>query len=408
MARRELRHQLRHHLAGPLRALNQSILFVDGDRRQRRRARKRVAAVREAARKHLVVEEIRDLPPNPDGAERDIRARNPLRHRHDVGNDLPVIDGEPLARSSKAGHHFVGNHHDAVLVAERAHTLHVAIRWNEDAVGARHRFDDDRRNRLRPFEHDQLVEIPHRDRRGILLAINAVIPVGEMNHAGQRRLAPAARLAGGRHRSGSRAVIRPVSRQNLVAPRVGTRDLERVLVGLRAPIGKEEGVDIARGDLGKLCAQLRARLGRHAARHHVAELRGLCLDGLDHPRIAVADVHRHQLAVEVDVALPVRRVEVDAFRSIDGKRIDGALYRPFGDRVLLRERNHLFARHLRSGGSAFGGTRPTYGCCAHRDALLMNDPDPARPTNLPPSITTRPREMTVSVAPTTSRPSYGL
>src|SRR5262245_36364742 len=44
----------------------------------------------------------------------------------------------------------------------------------------------------------------------------------------------------------------------------------------------------------------------------------------------------------------------------------------------------------------------------HREARLMNDPEPARPTNLPPSMMTRPREMTVSVTPTTSRPSYGL
>ena len=36
---------------------------------------------------------------------------------------------------------------------------------------------------------------------------------------------------------------------------------------------------------------------------------------------------------------------------------------------------------------------------------LRNDPAPARPMNRPPSTITRPREMTVSVAPVTSRPS---
>ena len=39
---------------------------------------------------------------------------------------------------------------------------------------------------------------------------------------------------------------------------------------------------------------------------------------------------------------------------------------------------------------------------------LRNDPPPLRPTNSPFSITTRPRDSTVSVAPVTWRPSYGL
>src|SRR5262249_19789401 len=43
-----------------------------------------------------------------------------------------------------------------------------------------------------------------------------------------------------------------------------------------------------------------------------------------------------------------------------------------------------------------------------RGARFRNVPAPARPTNLPSSITRRPRDSTVSVAPVTCRPSYGL
>src|SRR5262245_50608835 len=43
-----------------------------------------------------------------------------------------------------------------------------------------------------------------------------------------------------------------------------------------------------------------------------------------------------------------------------------------------------------------------------RVARFRNDPLPARPTNLPFSMTRRPRDRTVSVAPVTWRPSYGL
>src|SRR5258705_3905082 len=175
-----------------------------------------------------------------------------------------------------------------------------------------------------------------------------------MDHAGQRRLRPAARLAGGGHGGGRGAVIRTVAREDLVAPRVGTSDLERVLDGFRAAVGEEEHVDVAGRDLGELRPQPRAWFGRHEARRHVAELLGLLLQRLDDAAIAVADVHRHQLAVEVDVALAFGRVEIDAFGAIDDEGVDVPLYRPFGDRVLLRERGNLGARQLCLGGSAYG------------------------------------------------------
>ena len=43
-----------------------------------------------------------------------------------------------------------------------------------------------------------------------------------------------------------------------------------------------------------------------------------------------------------------------------------------------------------------------------RVARFRKDPAPARPTNVPFSMTTLPRDSTVSVAPVTLRPSYGL
>ena len=67
--------------------------------------------------------------------------------------------GEPLAGAAEARHHLVGDHQDAVLVAERAHALQVAVGRNEDAVGAGHRLEDERRDRLRPFELDDLLEV---------------------------------------------------------------------------------------------------------------------------------------------------------------------------------------------------------------------------------------------------------
>jgi hypothetical protein len=105
--------------------------------------------------------------------------------------------------------------------------------------------------------------------------------------------------------------------------------LNAFLNRFRTAIGEEEDVDIARRELCQLRAKPCTRLGRHAAWRHVTELRGLLLNGFDHAWIAVADVHRHQLTVEVDVSLSFGRVEVNAFRTLDRNRIDGALRRPF-------------------------------------------------------------------------------
>src|SRR6185436_20652554 len=97
-------------------------------------------------------------------------------------------------------------------------------------------------------------------------------------------------------------------------------NLERVLDRFRASVGEEEDVDIAWRELRELRSEAGTRLGRHPARRDVAELRGLLLNGFDHARIAVADVHRHQLTVEVDVPLSFGRIEVNAFSALDRNR----------------------------------------------------------------------------------------
>jgi hypothetical protein len=47
-----------------------------------------------------------------------------------------VVDGEPLAAAPEPGHDLVGDPHDPVLVADLANPGEVAVRRNEDAVGA--------------------------------------------------------------------------------------------------------------------------------------------------------------------------------------------------------------------------------------------------------------------------------
>ena len=59
----------------------------------------------------------------------------------------------------------------------------------------------------------------------------------------------------------------------------------------------------------------------------------------------MSDVDRHELAVEVDEALPFRRVEVNPFGAGDRNGIDLRLRGPFVERVFAGEIDDLLAGH---------------------------------------------------------------
>ena len=108
-----------------------------------------------------------------------------------------MIDGEPFAGAAEAGHDFVGDHQDAVLVAELAHALHVAVGRNEDAVGADDRLKDERGDGVRAFELDGLFDHGERGFGGLPSALDAVIRIEHADDARNARLGgPAARIAG--------------------------------------------------------------------------------------------------------------------------------------------------------------------------------------------------------------------
>ena len=103
-------------------------------------------------------------------------------------------------------------------------------------------------------------------------------------------------------------------------------------------------MQIARCQRGQLLTEARTTLVCHE-RIGVGQLLGLRGDGVDDALVAMADVHRHQLAVPVEVALAVRRVEVRALGGLDRDGVDGVLGHPLEHGVLLRERHDLFSTH---------------------------------------------------------------
>src|SRR5262245_40551726 len=131
----------RAHLRG---VLDDALLLERLDRGDRGRARERMAGVGEAAGEVLVARPVRDRLADDHRAEWDVARVDPLRDAEDVGDDVPVLDAEPLARPAEAGHHLVGDQEDSVLVAHLADRLEVAVGRDDDAVRPGDGLEDDR------------------------------------------------------------------------------------------------------------------------------------------------------------------------------------------------------------------------------------------------------------------------
>ena len=143
-------------------------------------------------------------------------------------------------------------------------------------------------------------------------AVEVRTPVAD--DARHPRLArPAPRFAGERDRARGRAVVAAVRGQHLVPPGVQARHAHRVLVRLRAAVGEEHDVEIARRALGDQARRLAAHVDRERGRHR-AELGRLLLDRGDEPRVLVADVDVDELRAEIEVAVAVVVPEVRALR----------------------------------------------------------------------------------------------
>ena len=155
-----------------------------------------------------------------------------------------------------------------------------------------------------------------------------MIRVEDVHDAADRTLVrPPARIACGLHGRTRRAVVRAIAGEDLRPPRHGSRDLDRVLVGVGARQCEEDLVDIPGQERSKLRAQPRPRLMRHE-RADVGQLFRLALDRLDDPAVAVPGVDAHQLAVEVHEPPAVGGVEVDALGARHGQRLQPRLCHP--------------------------------------------------------------------------------
>src|SRR4030042_6860138 len=103
----------------------------------------RVGSVGETALVDGVVVGSSNFWAHGDCAEGCIGGSKAFRHGHQVGDNIPMIDGKPFAGTSETAHDLVGNHENLVFVAEGPHTGQVALRRNDNPVGTGDAFHQD-------------------------------------------------------------------------------------------------------------------------------------------------------------------------------------------------------------------------------------------------------------------------
>ena len=217
--------------------------------------------IREPAGEELVAHPVGDMRPEDHRAERDVARVDPLRHRDDVRDDVPVLAREPAAGPAEARHHLVEDEQDPVAVAHLADRLEVAVRRRDDAVRPGHGLQEHRGDGLRPLVLEDLLEVrrARADRARIGMPGGAAVRVrvehaDDAGHPGLVR--PPPRVAGQRDSAERGPVVRAITRDDLVPPRVQPRELDRVLVRLGTRVREERHREIARRDLREQAARV--------------------------------------------------------------------------------------------------------------------------------------------------------
>ena len=201
--------------------------------------RHRVGFVGVAVREVVVDEEVGDFLRSGAEAERHIGRGDALGCDEDVGLDVPVVDGKPLAGATPAGHDFVGDQEHAVLVADFADLREVLVGWDEDAVGADDGLHDDGGDVGLVADHvlDVVSAGDAALRVGVLDGAAEAVDLRPEDDAwafatGLHR--PATRITRRSDATGGRAMVAAVARDDLRFARVHAGDLKGCLVGLGA------------------------------------------------------------------------------------------------------------------------------------------------------------------------------
>ena len=243
-----------------------------------------------------------------------------------VGHHAVIVGAKVHAQTAKAGDDLVKNQQDAVLVANLAQALHIALWRDVPARAARNRLDDDRRHIARVVQHqDAVFQLqqgvfgPHRFFVVDVGMVDRVVDETHVVHPGQQ-LRPK-RLAVGRqaahaHAAEVDAVVTLFAanehRAVAFAPgaMVSQRHFQGGVGGLRARIAKQHLVKVPRGHVG----------------NHLRRFEGLVVAGLERRGVVqrvelLFDGFVDRLAVVARAHTPQARDAVDDFFAIVGGEV---------------------------------------------------------------------------------------
>ena len=333
---RVIGHQLveswRDHVGAERACIFDDALFLENvDAGNSGCTRERMARVGEPAGKHALFERVGDRATDHNTAEWQIARVGALRKTDEVRLYAPLLVGEPFTAATKAGHHLVADHHDAVAIAALANTLQISIGRHENAVGADHRLENDGGDVVPALDHQHIVEVIEcalalLDIVGAMERAAICVRTPELDDARHARLArPAARVAGEVDRTAGRTVIAAVMTEHLQPIGVQPRHTHGILGCLSATVGEENHVETS-GRADQSC-RFAARIVGVEWRDR-AQLVGVLLDRGDELRVLMPDVDVDQLAGEVEVLSAVVGPEVAAFGASDDDGVQCALRAP--------------------------------------------------------------------------------
>ena len=303
------------------------------------------------------VERGEDAVGGDHGAHRRVGGGEALRGRDDVGLVAVAPGAEPVAEPAPGADDLVGDQQDAVLVADLADLLEVALGREEAAARVLDGLEDHAGDGLRALPLDPLA-----DRLGRVVGLRAVrVRVGDVGGAGEQRLerAAGAREPGRGQRAHGRAVVGELAGDDLVAAALAVElvvlaaELEGRVDRLAAAAREEDAVEVAGGEPRDAGGELDRPRVRVAPVRVEAELLALVGAGLGDLGAAVADVHAVQRGQAVEEAAPVLVEDVAALALDDDGHLVGrvvAAHRgEVHPQVLARQVLHVAGREVLDG-----------------------------------------------------------
>ena len=236
-----------------------------------------------------------------------------LGGRHQVRRDAEIICRERRPEAAEAGDHLVEDQEDAVLGAELAQPLQIALRRRQHRGRTRHRLDDDGGDRIGAMQRHHPLDIVGEFsavvrlilRKRIAREIMGVTDVIDSRQMG-RKGAAVRHHAADRHTAEADAVIAALAADQ-ARPRslsdgalIGERDLQRGIDGLRTRIGEEDAVEPLRRDLGEPLGEIERQRMAHVERGREVEVRQLPFDGGGDLAAAMAGIDAPEAGRAVD------------------------------------------------------------------------------------------------------------